>query len=702
MNLFIYLLPIITNTNYQNALENMKKYLLIFILLYAWNGFAQEAQLGIIAKVEENKIVIRWMPLDYQTWQLGNANGYLLERKTISRNNIKIDESAILLTKKPLKPLKEDFWTRFGKTNKFAEVVGKLLFQEPSSDTTTQNLQFALSMLMSNMSVGISNGMGMLFEDKTINKGEIYEYSVKILESSISAKTIVNTTQKTILLPPRNIYAEFSDSTVFIRWQVTDSLLHSAFVVERSDDGGVSFKSIDANPILISTEPDSLDRVFGAKSNKLPRFYQNYYYRVKAITPFGELSQASAIVKIMGYRDKLPLPKVSHQFLPQKGVLINWTFPESIQNEMLGFGIYRSAKLDQKYELLTKKRITRNVRMFVDSLPLSEGYYRVVAIDWAGKEHTSYPEFVQIDDTIPPIKPLIKIKRVNEKSVVTLKWSANKESDFQGYSIFRGDNPKQEFSIISKEISKDTVLTDTLSLVLLNKKVFYTIIAYDKRLNASIHSDTIIIKRPDIIPPSSPNFTSFEVSDSTIHLKWVNSFSEDVVYTVLLRRAFHDSIACLVHGFRNNFAENKSNETATETSFSDKTAEDNITYEYNLVAYDESGLASKPTAIQLSKLFTGVRNAISPLTFEFDTTARTIKINWLVPKQKVRKYILYRKKGKNEYMSVYKQFEGKYGSFIDLNAESNITYYYRLMAILEDGSETKLSEIFTAKMPDEH
>ncbi len=669
------------------------------MIICAWNTFAQETHLGIIAKVQDNKIVVRWMPLDYQTWKLGNLNGYLLERRTITRNNIKVNESSILLTKKPLKPLKEDFWTRFGKTNKFAEVAGKLLYQETSSDTTTQNLQFAMSMLMSNMSPGISSGMGMLYEDKTTNKGEVYEYTTKIVDSSIFAKTIINTSKKTILLPPRNIYAEFSDSTVFIRWQVTDSLLHSAFVVERSDDGGVSFKSIDVNPILISTEPDSLGRFFGTKSDKLQRFYQNYYYRVKAITPFGELSQASSIVKVMGYRDKLPLPKVSYQFLPKNRVLINWTFPDSLQNEMLGFEIYRSAKLDQKYELLSKKRITRNARIFVDSLPLSEGYYRVVAIDWAGKEHTSYPEFVQMDDTIPPIKPIIKIKRINEKGVVTLKWSANKESDFQGYSIFRGENPKQEFSIISKEISKDTVLTDTLSLVLLNKKVLYTIIAYDKRLNASIHSDTIIIKRPDIIPPSSPNFTSFNVSDSTIYLEWVNSFSEDVIYTVLLRRPISDSIACLVHGFRNNNLKSTLNEINTQTSFLEVTAEDNITYEYSLVAYDESGLASKPTTIQLSKLFTGVRKAISPITFEFDTTARSTKITWLAPKQKVRKYILYRKRGENEYISVYKQFEGKYASFTDTNIESNISYYYRLMAIFEDGSETKLSEIFTAKIP---
>lgn len=663
------------------------------MIICAWNGFAQVTQLGLIAKVDDNKIVVRWMPLDYQTWQLGNSNGYLLERRTVARNNIKVDEPEILLTKKLLKPLKEDFWTRFGKTNKFADVAGKLLYQETSSDTTTQNLQFAMSMLMSNMSPGISSGMGMLYEDKTTNKGEVYEYTIKIVGSSIFAKTIINTSKKTILLPPRNIYAEFSDSTVFIRWQVTDSLLHSAFVVERSDDGGVSFKSIDANPILISTETDSLGRIFGTKSNKMPRFYQNYYYRVKAITPFGELSQASAIVKVMGYRDKLPLPKVSHQFLPKNRILINWTFPDSLQNEMLGFEVYRSEKLDQKYELLSKRRIIRNIRMFADSLPLSEGYYRVVAIDWAGKEHTSYPEFVQIDDTIPPIKPIIKIKRINEKGIVTLKWSANKERDFQGYSIFRGDNPKQEFSLISKEIAKDTVLTDTLSLALLNKKVFYTITAYDKRLNASIHSDTILVKRPDIIPPSPPNFTSFNVSDSTIYLEWVNSFSEDVNYTVLLRRSIRDSIACLVHGFKNN------TQISSQSSFLDKTVEDNFTYEYSLVAYDESGLVSKPTTIQLSKLTPSVHNPISNLTFEFDTKAQTIEINWVAPKQKVRKYILYRKKGEHEYISVYKQFEGQYNSFIDSNIESNTNYYYRLMAILEDGSETKLSEVFTTKLP---
>ena len=121
-------------------------------------------------------------------------------------------------------------------------------------------------------------------------------------------------------------------------------------------------------------------------------------------------------------------------------------------------------------------------------------------VNWVGKEISSYPEFVQLDDSIPPTKPTWNGKRVSSKGIVTLQWHANHESDFLGYRVFKGDNKKTEFSLISKKILSDSIFRDTLSLKLLNKKVFYVLVAYDKRLNASVHSDTILVKRPDIFP----------------------------------------------------------------------------------------------------------------------------------------------------------------------------------------------------------
>jgi hypothetical protein len=353
----------------------------------------------------------------------------------------------------------------------------------------------------------------------------------------------------------------------------------------------------------------------------------------------------------------------------------------------LGFEILHSKTLDGKYAFITPNRLAADRRTHLDSLPITEGYYRVAAIDWAGKQHGSYPEFVQLQDTIPPAKPLITVHTVDPKGAVRLRWKANKEPDLLGYSVFWGDNPKQEFSLATKTMAKDSIFLDTLALNLLNKKVYYTVIAYDTRLNASAHSDTVLIMRPDTIRPSAPNFTYYNTSDTAVYLGWANSPSEDLDSTYLIRAEpiSGQVTKLLVFAIKD-----------TTKSFIDTTGLDKINYTYMLVAKDNAGLYSDTSQIVLQKLFTGVRKPIASLSFTYDIEAKTIKIDWPTPKQKVRKYLLYRQSPNESYISQYKIFEGNFGSFIDKAIVPNKPYSYRLMAELEDGSETKLSATFTA------
>jgi fibronectin type 3 domain-containing protein len=664
--------------------------ILIFCFVFLYFGlYAQDPTLSIIAKVEKEKVILRWMPQDFDTWQKGNQFGYQLKRQTVRRNNEIISEAPILLTQKPLLPLKMDYWSQLSKKNKFASVAAKFLTEPAPEDQESKDLSLAIAMLMSNTSGAISGGMALLWEDKTSKPNEQYNYILTIFGQDISANCLVNMTDITKLTPPSNLYGEFQDSTVFIRWQVADSVLHSAFIVERSDDGGLSFQSIQDEPILALAEPDSLGRFLGAKSQRLPRFYQDYYYRVKAFTPFGILSESSNVVKVHGYRTRLPLPKVSHKIPPHKGVLLSWIFPDSLNNDIRGFDILRAEKLGEKYEKLNPKRLSRQTRMFVDSLPLSEGYYQVAVINWAYKSLPSYPEFVQLEDSIPPIKPLWKSYKVDDKGIVSLRWKANHEKDFLGYSIFRGDNPKREFSLITGSIIADSVYRDTVSLNLLNKKIYYSIVAYDKRLNSSIHADTVIIKRPDIIPPASPNFTDFVLSDSTILVSWVNSPSEDLDTTFLYRSIKADSSHSrqLLYSFAVKDSTN---------TFTDTTALEKILYQYQLVAKDDAALLSKPALIELELLFTGVRRSINPINFELLEDTHTLFLEWNPPEEAVKKYILYRKKGNNEKMALYKIFEGKNGSFKESDIETNLQYSYRISAVFADDSESKVSNVFDA------
>jgi uncharacterized protein len=663
-----------------------KPILLLIILLFSVNCFSQERKLAIVSKVEQGKIMLRWMPLDFETWQLGNTNGYQLYRNTISKNGEKVIGKPILLNQTPLKLKDSKYWDNIEKYNDWNKVVKKILFGPISESKEGKDLSFAIAMLLSNRSIAISGGMGQIFDDKSIVKGESYSYEVKITGTEIASSVISDSEKITKLISPKNIYGEFSDSTAFIRWEVADSIMHSAFVVERSDDGGKNYKSIQDEAILANGDTDSTGKYVGAKFQKIPKFYQYYYYRVKAITPFGILSEPSNVVQIYGYNDKIPLPVVKHLDLNGIAKLI-WSFPEALKNDIKGFEIFRAEKLGEKYTKINSKRIRREGRMYLDSIPLNEGYYQVGVVNWVGKVIKSYPEFVQIKDIIAPTKPVFKSHKVNEKGVVTLKWKKHSEKYLQGYSIYRGDNKKNEFSLISKSMNKDSVFTDTLALNVLNNKVYYTIIAYDFRLNASIHSDTVLVKRPDVIPPTSPNFSNFVVSDSSIHLTWVNSTSDDLLKTILYRRPIQDTLAIILKTFYPK---------DSISTYKDKKAIEKQEYEYSLVAIDENNLKSEPAKIKLQKLFTGIRPPIEPLTLKSDTTAKTILIKWPIPKMKVKKYILYRQQGQAEKMAIYQYFDGKFGQYLDKKISKDIIYKYRISAIFEDDSETKLSGVYEA------
>jgi hypothetical protein len=115
-----------------------------------------------------------------------------------------------VLTPQKRKPLAQPFWENMGKTNKFAHVAGKLLYEPvPSHDTTAQNLNFALCMQMSYMSTSIANGLGMLFEDKLVASDEEYQYAL-VLSGKKLVFLEVNAAKITRLKAPANLYGEYS------------------------------------------------------------------------------------------------------------------------------------------------------------------------------------------------------------------------------------------------------------------------------------------------------------------------------------------------------------------------------------------------------------------------------------------------------------------------------------------------------------
>jgi len=217
------------------------------------------------------------------------------------------------------------------------------------------------------------------------------------------------------------------------------------------------------------------------------------------------------------------------------------------------------------------------------------------------------------------------------------------------------------------------------------------VVAYDKRLNPSVQSDTVLIKRPDIIPPAAPNFTNYVITDSTIRLNWENSPSEDVVRTVLLRKSPEDSVSTTLGKFM------AVDEIKT---FLDTTALPKRTYEYRLVAYDEGELTNKEACkITLALFDEGFKPKIKDIQVRSDTLAKTFTLQWKYDHPDLEQFIIYRKKGIDGYLSVFKYLPKNFKSYIEKDVPYNSPYAYAIMAIFKDGSETKLSTPIEMMMP---
>ncbi|MDP1816343.1 MAG: hypothetical protein Q8K92_17965 [Leadbetterella sp.] len=659
----------------------MKRYLFITLMLLTLKVQSQEKSLGLVAKVEPHRVILRWMPLDYKTWQEGTEKGYDIYRYEAQDSLGTVKR----LNKQTIRPLPNAAWNTH---SSYAQVVKKIQEKPYTADTTQQNLYLALALQMSNMEADIAQAMGQYFIDSTIATNRSYAYLVIMEGGKIAFTQKVIPNEYTILQAPKLLESTYKDSTFNFKWRMTDPLLQSAFVVEMSDNSQRTWRPTTDAPIVAGDETDDAGNILITYALKAPKFYHPYYFRIRAITPFGQLSEPSDTTYLYAFRDRLPQAQLKHTINTEGQVELSWVFPDSLNFDIRGFAIFRSDKPDTNFVEYT--RVKRELRSYTDKKPLTEGYYKLAIADWEGNNHFSLAQFVQLEDSIPPSQPLWKTSEIAPNGGVHLSWEANKEKDLAGYRIYYADSPLAEFSVLTPTLSKDSTFSTSVALNLLNKKLYYTLVAVDLRLNVSKPADTLVLIRPDTLAPAAANFTHFELSDTAVYLEWANSPSIDLAYTLLLRRSVKDTARLILAKF---------DPEHSMKSFLDSTAAENTEYVYTLLPVDLAGLKADSSHIRLASTFSGIRKAISDLKFEPDPDANTIKITWPIPKRKVKKYTLYRQGPADGSVTPYQVFSGQYGSYLDQNLSQNVPYKYRIMALFEDNSRSQISAVFTTTLP---
>src|SRR5690606_1035903 len=149
---------------------------------------------------------------------------------------------------------------------------------------------------------------------------------------------------------------------------------------------------------------------------------------------------------------------------------------------------------------------------------------------------------IQPADSIPPIAPVGLEGVIDSLGVVTVSWQANTEKDILGYRVFRKNIEKEEPVQLTVSPTELNSYSDTVQLKSLNGKVYYSVIAVDKRYNQSEFSKSLALEKPDVVPPSSPIFTKYSIEKGSVQLQWEPSPEENATHN-LYKKNITDDIA---------------------------------------------------------------------------------------------------------------------------------------------------------------
>jgi uncharacterized protein len=670
------------------------------------NKIPQNNKIVLVANIGKQSIKFRWAVTNSQLWSLGNKYGYILERYTVSRDGkLLLKAEKKILGKGMLKPKPAIEWEQLAQKDDYAAVLAQALYGEKfeisgGGDTSTaisrmvtkssQNHQrYSGAMMGADLSFDAACFAALGYEDNDVNANEKYLYR---LYSQIPKKIIVTDTLALVIalsdykpLPkPDSIFTTFGNRTVLLSWDYENlQRTYSSCFIEKSVDGGKIFARVLEKPLnyIENTQIKKED-------NQPRRFYWTdtlidnktiYQYRVVGLSSFAELGPPSPVAIGHGRNLLAYTPNISYIKFDENGIAdINWDIEKDADSLLKDYSIAFSPKMDGEYKNVINSLPPGKRQTFYKSNAVS-GYLKITANPKEGEGRTSFPYLMQSEDSVAPAMPTAFMGSVDTLGNVTLTWHNNSENDLDGYKLFRANLKGEEYATIGDTLYMDTVFHEKLSLNSLNKKVYYTVKAVDKHYNQSAFAPVIEIKRPDIIPPSQPVFTNYEIKEIGVYLKWANSPDEDVAKHTLYRKLLSATV--------NKWDTLKVFYGKIVDEYIDKECKEAQSYSYTIIATDSANLQSDPAPpITLSIPRAFVKIAIKKLAALIDRDKRQITLNWEPIVKDISQYEIFRGEDK-EKLSLYKVMDATEQtiSFTDTDLRVNTKYQYGIRAIYSDG-----------------
>lgn len=693
----------------------MKKIIFGFLMLVSnvliW-GQEEVESIKVLHYNTGKEVLLRWAPTSPSAWLKANNYGYSIERYTVKINGQLQDkpekkllnDGQIILPK----PLKQ--WEEIAVENDYAAILAQAIYGEGfsvESDNSSEDAlmkiinqsreieqRFAFGLFAADLNFEAAQMGGIGFVDKAIEPDEEYFYKIisnipKEIKDVKSGGVLVNPSKIIELPAPIDLYIIARDKTASLSWDYSlFENLYVAYFIERSETGEV-YKKINKQPLVnMNTDERRLVKKM-LYVDTLPQNNKKYYYRVRGITSFGKESPPSEAKTAVGFKKLKAVPHIdSYKILKSGAAKIKWSFSEDSEKEISGFQLNRSDENRGKYEAIIKNISVKKREVIVEKLEPSN-YFTISAIGSNNQKTTSLTAFVQPIDSIPPSPPVGLEAVIDSSGVVKLKWNPNLEKDLNGYRVFRAQTKTEEYTQLTISPIQQENFVDTVKIKSLNGNVYYKVVALDQRFNNSDYSKALEVKKPDVIPPSSPIFKSYLINDDYVKLEWINSSSEDVVNHQLFRKKLNESSSDWELVYKELIAK-------SDNSYLDKKIEGKTKYRYAIFAEDTSGLISEPSSpLTITTKAKSDKEIIKSFRAYSDRENKYIDISWVLA-NKSREVTIYKSKGE-ETPKLYKQwFNVNVKSLKDLkiNPGNNYKYTLKVKDVFDNIESKKINIIY--------
>ncbi|KIA93253.1 hypothetical protein OA93_22315, partial [Flavobacterium sp. KMS] len=241
------------------------KILIILFFIIISNVFAQNKKeeiasiekkpgIQVIARVQKDRILLRWAVTNPIAWKKLNTYGYLIERYTVTRDNKTLSNPERVVLSQIMKPEPLENWEKLIQDNDNAAIIAQAIYGEDFAVSGTDKMEniinlaeeteqrFTFALFTADKDFEIAKKAGLGFEDKTAKENEKYAYRISsnIPETEMSIDyggIFVGLKEYESLPKPMDFTAHFSDNSTMLSWNFKIlSHAYGSYYVERSTD----------------------------------------------------------------------------------------------------------------------------------------------------------------------------------------------------------------------------------------------------------------------------------------------------------------------------------------------------------------------------------------------------------------------------------------------------------------------------------